>query len=177
MKLLVLVLALGLIAPASAAVYKTVRPDGSVTYSDQPPRDETAPHALPSLQMVPAENLAPAAPARQAASDSSPPSALYHSLAITQPEQNGTVRDTAGRVTVQVALDPPLDTKQGDYLIVYLDGQPAVQGGATSFTLDNIDRGTHTVEASVSSGPGHSLIRSAPVTFHVHRTTVNRPAR
>lgn len=178
MKLIALLLAFCLAVPASAAVYKTVRPDGSVVYSDQPPRDEAEPHRLPPLQMIPSENLAPATPPQDRGNnDKAPPAELYRSLAITQPHADGTVRDSAGQVVVQVALDPPLATEAGDQLIIHLDGQPVTQGNDTAYTLDNVDRGTHTVEASVSSGSGRILIRSPPVTFHVHRPSVNAPGR
>src|SRR3569623_1804134 len=146
MKMFALLLAFVIATPALAAVYKTVRPDGSVTYSDQPPRDEAQPHTLPPLQTIPAENLAPAAPA-----------------------------PNRSNIAVQVALDPPLVTKEGDYIVIALDGKPAAQGSGSGYTLTNIDRGTHTVEASVSSAAGQTLIRSAPVTFHLQRISANRP--
>lgn len=180
MKLISLLLVFCLATPASAAVYKTVRPDGSVVYSDQPPRNEAEPHPLPPLQMIPSESLAPA-PAPQERNDSktNTPAAAeaYRSLAILDPQADGTVRDASGQVVVQVALDPPLATEAGDRVIIYLDGEPLAQGTDTAYTLDNVDRGTHTVEASVSSGPGRVLIRSPAVTFHVQRTSVNAPAR
>lgn len=177
MKLLALLLAFSIATPALAAVYKTVRPDGSVVYSDQPPRDEAAPHPLPPLQMIPSESLAPATPPQDSGSNNAPPAELYRSLTIAQPEADGTVRDPAGHVVVQVALDPPLITKEGDFIVISLDGKPVAQGSGTTYTLDNVERGMHTVEASVSSGPGQILIRSPAVTFYVHRTSVNFPAR
>lgn len=180
MKLICLLLALWLATPALAAVYKTVRPDGSVVYSDQPPRDEAEPHRLPPLQMIPSESLAPAAPPQErnnSKNNTPAPAELYRSLAITQPQADGTVRDSSGQVVVQIALDPPLVTETGDQLTIYLDGQPVAQGTDTAYTLDNVDRGTHTVEASVGSGPGRILIRSPAVTFHVQRTSVNAPMR
>jgi len=38
---------------------------------------------------------------------------------------------------------------------------------ATSATLDNLDRGEHTLAAQVSDATGNTLITSAPVTFYV----------
>src|SRR3569832_1125564 len=154
MKLLALLLAFSITTPALAAVYKTVRPDGSVVYSDQPPRDEAAPHPLPPLQMIPSENLAPATPPQDRGINTAPPAELYHSLTIAQPVADGTVRDPAGHVVVQVALEPPHITKQGDYIIISLDGKPDTQDNGTTYTLAADERGTHTVAASVSSGPG-----------------------
>src|SRR3569833_1732173 len=177
MKLLALLLAFSITTPALAAVYKTVRPDGSVVYSDQPPRDEAAPHPLPSFLLFLFVFFVFVSSLQDRGINNAPPADLYRSLTIAQPEADGTVRDPAGHVVVQVALDPPLITKQGDYIIISLDGKPVAQGSGTTYTLDDVERGTHTVEASVSSGPGQILIRSPAVTFHIHRTSVNLPSR
>src|SRR3569832_1121086 len=98
MKLLALLLAFSITTPALAAVYKTVRPDGSVVYSDQPPRDEAAPHPLPPIQMIPSENLAPATPPQVRGINNTPPTKHNRSLTNTQPVADGTVRDPAGHV-------------------------------------------------------------------------------
>lgn len=168
MKLFILILSLVLAAPTSAAVYKTVRPDGSVVYSDQPPKNAAQPLHLPPLQMIPAESLAPATPPPEAAAE------VYQDLAIVLPENNGTIRDAIGQVPVQVALQPALLTKEGDIIVVYLDGQLAAQGSGTAFILNNVERGSHSLEAAVLSEKGQSLIRSSSITFFVHRPTLNQ---
>lgn len=177
MKPIVLLLALSLATPGFAAVYKTVRPDGTVVYSDQPPTEQAAPLNLPQLQLIPGENLAAPPTPRDRGINEEAPAELYRSLAIVEPEPDGTVRDTTGRVPVRIDLDPPLITKEGDYLILYLDGQPVAEGSTPQFTLEDVDRGTHRLEAAVSSAAGQTLIRSPAVTFHLHRTSVNLPAR
>src|SRR3569832_2710211 len=106
MKLLALLLAFSITTPALAAVYKTVRPDGSVVYSDQPPRDEAAPHPLPPLQMIPSEHLAPAPPPQDRGINNAPPAELYRSLKIAKTEADDTERNTAGQVEEQVTHDP-----------------------------------------------------------------------
>src|SRR3569832_2351200 len=142
MKLLALLLAFSITTPALAAVYKTVRPDGSVVYSDQPPRDEAAPHPLPPLQMIPSENLEPATPPQDRGINNAPPAELYRSLTIAQPEAAGTVRDPAGHVVVLVARDPPLITNQVDYIIISLVGKLIAHGSDNTYTLDDGERGT-----------------------------------
>lgn len=177
MKFLITLLSLCVACSASAAVYKIVRPDGTVVYSDQPPQDNARPHELPPLQTVPAESLAPTSPARPSSAPSEPAPALYKNLAIVVPEKEGTVRDGSGQISVQLALEPALMTNEGDYIVVYLDGKVAAQGSGTAFILGNVDRGSHTLEASVLSQGGETLIRSDAVTFFVHRPSVNMPAR
>ena len=52
MRLIIAILALSVTASATAAVYKWVQPDGSVTYSDRAPEGNTAPTELPQLQEI-----------------------------------------------------------------------------------------------------------------------------
>lgn len=175
-KLLILLLSFCLTCPALAAVYKSVRPDGTVVYSDQPPKENARPLDLPPLQTMPAENLAPTTPNPEPTSQPAAPPELYQSLNIVLPEPDSTVHD-AGQVSVQLALEPALSTKEGDYIEVFLDGKSVARGSGTAFILGNVERGSHTLEASVLSQAGQTLISSPAVTFFVHRPTVNRPGR
>src|SRR3569832_2467988 len=77
MKLLALLLAFSITTPALAAVYKTVRPDGSVVYSDLPPHNEATPHPKPPHQKKPTESLAPASPPQDRGIINAPPAELY----------------------------------------------------------------------------------------------------
>src|SRR3569833_4424043 len=136
MKMFALLLAFVIATPALAAVFKTVRPDGSVVYSDQPPRDEAQPHTLPPLQTIPAENLAPAAPPpNRSSSNNGPVAEIYQSLAIVQPEQDATLRDNPGNITVQVALAPPLVTLVGVFFVFVLVGLLVAFGCGCGFVL------------------------------------------
>src|SRR3569623_3310307 len=100
MKMFALLLTFVIATPALAAVFKTVRPDGSVVYSDQPPRDEAQPHTLPQLQTIPAENLAPSAPApKRSSSNNGPVAEIYHSLANVHPEQDAPHLDNPRNIT------------------------------------------------------------------------------
>src|SRR3569832_1281423 len=97
MKQHTLLLAFSITTPALAAVYKTVRPDGSVVYSDQPPRDEAAPHPLPPLQIIPSKNLTPTTPPQDRGINNAPPAGRGRGRAGARPGAGGAGRGPAGQ--------------------------------------------------------------------------------
>ena len=44
-------------------------------------------------------------------------------------------------------------------------------------TVQNIDRGSHEVAAVVVDARGQEVQRTAPITVHLQRTSLNQPAR
>lgn len=170
MKLPFIVVLLCLSASAAAAVYKSVLPDGTVVYSDRPPTDDATPAELPEIQFIPAPPP-PAVTEPAPAPDKTLKKNYYQRVEITSPAQDGTVRDNTGTVVVEIATEPGLLLRAGHYITVYLDGKLVAEETGTQATLHNIDRGTHTLNASVNSKQGESLITSPSVTFHLHRIT------
>jgi len=66
----------------------------------------------------------------------------YKELKIIDPENEGSVRDNEGRVSIVVALTPPL--AKGDKVVALIDGKPMGQPKAsTVINLTGLDRGTH----------------------------------
>ncbi len=171
MKVPFIILALILAVPASAAVYKSVLPDGRVIYSDQPPSENATPAQLPAIQLIPAAPIPPPAEPEEA-SEATKKTLAYRSIEIVSPAQDSTLRDNAGTVTIKVALDPPLIRKAGHQIAVYLDGVLVAEDSTDTITLDNVDRGTHTVNASVNSKQGQALLTSPTVTFHLQRISI-----
>lgn len=104
----------------------------------------------------------------QAASTEAPAPTRYSALSIVAPKKEQTIHDNTGKVPVEVALQPPLDTKAGHRLQAVVDG--SVLSGSwttTRFSLQQIDRGTHRLEVIVTDSAGKELARSAPVEFYV----------
>ena len=84
-----------------------------------------------------------------------------------------------GDVTVSVVIEPELNTENGDRLILIMGGKKAGDSSSKSFSLTNLDRGTHTIEVYVVNKGGKSLMESTPVSFTMKRTSIlntNRPA-
>jgi len=160
-------------AAHAAEVYKSVGPDGTVTYTDQPGPNRKKVH-LPEITIVPSPPPAP--DLQQGTNSGQNPSApasssVYDLFAIAHPEENQTIRDNTGNVAVRLDIRPAL--RKGDEIQVYLDGQAAGDPGtSTSRTLPNVDRGSHNVTAVVLDSKGEEVARAGPVTFFLHRASL-----
>ncbi|HET7921371.1 MAG TPA: DUF4124 domain-containing protein [Gammaproteobacteria bacterium] len=169
--LLVLALLPGLAGQADQ-VYKWVDAQGNVHYSDKP-----HPGAKKVQVVKPQSYAAPAPPAGNAETgDRRPPppekkAPRQYTLTISSPAQGATIRNTRS-VTVSVSVTPGL--AQGDVLIFSLDGNNrGPLHNTTSVTYDDVDRGAHTVTATLITAGGQT-IQATPVTFYLHQATVFR---
>ncbi|MBC7984820.1 MAG: DUF4124 domain-containing protein [Candidatus Obscuribacterales bacterium] len=164
-----------LVAPLGEGVAQTIwkwkDKNGVTHYSDQP-----GPNAVRvdlQVQTYQPEVNASAEPPRR----DSQPAATYTSLTITAPANDETIQGTGGQVSVQLQVDPGLQS--GHVLQVSFDGKNISGEGSTSlsYTLPEVERGSHTIQASVVAANGSTLISSNAVTFHVRAPSINRPAR
>lgn len=164
-----------------AEVYKSVAPDGSAVFTDKPhtngqaieiPKTQTYSSPKPSggkqTEGLPATNSKPA-PATLAgeAQDSIP------HLTITTPKQDEVIWSAEGSITVIIQMTPELDANEGHTATVLVDGKQATEASnAQQFILQEIDRGTHTLEAIIQDRNGAILSKSNPVTVHIKRPSV-----
>lgn len=151
-----------------AEVYKTVNEDGEVIFSDV--RSEGAEAVeLPGLTTYKPPPLT-RTPARRGASGETGDGSSYASLEVSSPLDDATIRDNQGNVTIALALEPELLTRSGHRIQYFLDGMPDgdPETGLTH-TYRNVDRGTHNLSAAVVDVDGLEIIRTAPVTIHLHR--------
>lgn len=176
-----LVLALiGLCLPllAAGAVYKSVGPDGTVTYTDRPPPGATE-IQLPKFP-TPAPLPAPATSTTTAPAPSAPPSGAqntapasfpgYSKLTLVTPAHDATVRENTGSIEVTLVSEPAWDPQWGHSIKVILDGKLLPDVYTTpKFQLNNADRGTHTLQVIVLDAKQNELISSQTVTFHMKR--------
>jgi len=157
----------------SAEVYKSVDAQGNVVYTDEPAGD-AKPVKLPPLSTVPAPSYKSAT---QSSADTDQPAAdNYQKIRIISPTHDATLRDNTGAVPVNVVVEPELNSVAGHRYRYYLDGQAQgkpTESGQVSF--ENLDRGSHTVEAAVVDSADRELIRSSSVQFFLHRQSVNFP--
>lgn len=163
-----------------AVICKTLDADGNVTYTDVPAA------ACPEVVKLPAASTYQPRPIEASAEEATETAAEpepfdgYRSIAITQPEKDGTVRSNEGEMTVTVALEPALQT--GHAIKLEIDGR-AVEGGFDGLAIDlsGVERGTHTLRATVVDGTGKDLIASQTVSFTMRKaglfdTAPPRPA-
>jgi hypothetical protein len=175
-------MALGLVAifasriPVDAAViYKWTDADGVIHFSDQ---------AVPGAEKILTSSgssvrggAAPTAASSTTASstDKPKPAALsFREFSIVSPASQETITGNQP-INVNLALEPPLKSNQS--LIWTLDGGAlSDQANATSFTLEDVPRGAHTIIATVEDQSGQSK-STEPVTFYVVRTNLLSPQR
>ncbi len=156
----------------SAETYRWVDENGVVNYSDRPhPGAERV-----DLQGLPTTQFArPGQPRRTRDTGQREAGQTYDSVTIQRPQPEETLWNLEGLLDVQIAVQPEI--APGHRLRLYLDGQPVsgVPDRATSFTIDRVYRGEHTLRAAVEDSGGRRLIESPTVRFIVQQTSVQNP--
>jgi hypothetical protein len=158
----------------SATVYKWVDENGVVHYSDQPHENaEQVQLKAPQTYTAPKTPVGPRQAPRQAPSR---PGAAYQSCAISEPA-NDQVFTNTDTVTAGVTVQPAV--RPGDTAVVTLDGQrvPGVPASGGQFTIQPVDRGTHSIQITVQDSSGATLCSSSAVTFHVQQPSLQSPTR
>ncbi len=156
---------------SAAEVYRYVDPERGVEYSDMP-RPGAERIVIPDPPTAPAPSPQTQAPLPLGNEISDPPigtARAYTTLAITDPVNDDTVRDNAGNLTVTTTLSPSLQAEFGHQVQLLLDGVMVASGTATHFSLTEVARGTHTLQAIVIGADGALLSQSAVSSFHLHR--------
>lgn len=153
----------------STTVYKTVNPDGSITYSDQPSgyaeKLEVQPVPTVPAIKVPRKTFS-------ASNKETKRSGTYTSLEILSPGHDTAFYSGNGDVNVSVLLEPALSN--GHQFQYSLDGRVVATQAASSLMLNTLDRGTHSVSVAVIDRES-KVVLSRSSTFTVHRPSVNRP--
>ena len=174
MRILALTIVVTLATGAAQAekVYKVIQPDGTVEFTDEPPPGAPA----TQITVEPLNTTPPLATPAQEAQARSSADEGYSKFSITSPENNAAIRDNAGTVNVDLALEPPL--RSGDSIDIMLNGQSVGGGKKTAITLSNMNRGSHSLQAVVKNGSGKVVARSNTVNFTLQRrSAILQPSR
>ena len=151
----------------AAPYYKYENEEGETAYSDDPPYAGAEVKNTPKLQTTPAVKYKPKPkpkPKQQIRETK------YLSFAISKPADNATIRNNPGNVSISLKLTPELNLQDGHTINIYLDGKLVKKRLKTlNITLDNVDRGSHSVKAEVRNKEGKILKSSASPRFHLHR--------
>lgn len=157
-------------AEEEGAIYRSVGEDGSIVFSDSPSpgaekvrvQETQTIDAPPPPTFVYERPQAPAAP--------------YSRVEIVEPANDAQIRENTGNINVSVVVEPG-GLGAGDRLVLLMDGQQVAegQGQQTSFSLENIDRGTHQLKAVVRGHDGKTVHSSPSVTFHMLRFREGAP--
>lgn len=153
-------------------VYKWTNEEGVVIYSDIP--QEGAERIR-----VDTGGRAPGSSADEEGGAQSGPgdeaeAVAYESLEITQPADDATVRSNEGTVTVSLSLSPTL--VEGHEVKIILDGTELEDGmKGTLFSLNNLNRGTHSLQTRIVDAQGTELISSNSINFHLRQASIIKP--
>lgn len=176
LKILVLLLSCFCVT-AYGQIYKVVDKDGNVTYTDQAPGDGSEPMKLPELSVVSTDYEAelstsevdPAVEEEEAEPTRRELRRLYRDFRISRPAPEETFWGTEN--TVVVGWESPEPLQEGMKVQFTIDGakQPASLENMMALTLD---RGAHTVSATLLDARGRPLATADTVTFYVHQQSV-----
>jgi hypothetical protein len=159
-----------------AAIYRSVDSEGNVVFTDQPDAN-AEPLKLPA---VPTYSPPPAA-ARATVkpnAEAEKAAAAYGRFAIESPEQGEALWENSGQVEVRLSLEPPLRNASGHRVLYYLDGKAEGDPvGALSKVFTNLDRGEHTVSATIVDADGQTVSSTGTVRFQLHRQSSLSPQR
>ena len=156
------------VTPLQAKIYKFVLPDGTVVYSDTPPEKGAREVELPPLQTFTPPPLPPSSPALTV----DEPAADYESFEVASPANDEAIRDNGGSVKVGLKIAPAL--RSGHEVEIFVDGTSVGRGRGSSATLTDVDRGSHSVYATIVDGEGKEVARTPSITFHLQRVHIRR---
>ena len=161
--------------PAAAAqIYRYVDEEGNVVFTNQPPSGKAAePVELPPINAVGGPDAAANPPGERPGPAEAPDP--YPGFRIVAPENDTSVRANNGNFTITLHADRPL--RPSDTVVLLFDGAEVARGATLSFAMQNVDRGTHTVQAKIVDEAGNELAVTEPITFTVQRVHVGGAAR
>lgn len=171
--LALMLMALTLLFPGAAmsdSIYRQVDEDGNVTYTDEPPDDESKPlelDPLPQMNIPSSDRSSRPSDDEQDESGNAEPEGSYKSLAIREPEHDSAFWRGGGEVTVRIHSEPKLS--EGHQYQLEFDGEAIEETRNTSITLENVDRGTHELTVHILDSSGEVIQSSDRTRFTLHR--------
>lgn len=159
--------------PVLAKLYKCKDAEGNTVYTDEPCADGKE-LKLPPLHTYTPVIIPPAFPTTNEADKKA---VTYESLKILEPGNDKPVYNNTGTVTVSYQLKPSLNTSLGHQFSIALDGKQLKTKGVTNqIQLQNLDRGSHSVQIFVVDKDNGILLSSPTVTFHLRQDSlINTP--
>lgn len=171
---LISLLSLVLVAAHAEEAWTWLDANGTRHYSDRPVDGATR------IELGPAQGFTPSQPVPARASGPEPraetPAAeRYTVFDVVSPEQQETLWNIQGNLSVRVDLQPGL--QPGHRVDVYVDGQRRnLNATSTQLVVPEVFRGMHSLQAVVVDADGNELARTQAVSFMVQQTSIVRPA-
>ena len=162
-----------------AAVYKHVDDEGNVIkYSDIPQYPGDKPINVPPPAMEFKSTTPPAATtfkpttsstSKKPESEQRKPVAAYVAVTIMNMEDDQAIRANGGIYQIKLASQPALDVAAGHRYAVLINGEVQQKSDTAEFQLENLERGTQSINAQVQDRDGTVFTSSSPITIHVLR--------
>ncbi|HXQ64347.1 MAG TPA: DUF4124 domain-containing protein [Steroidobacteraceae bacterium] len=162
---------IGVAARAETTLYKWVDQDGITHYSDRP-----APGAE-QVQIQNPQTYKGARPAAQAPRARNAKTVFkgYTRVEITYPADGETIANTGGTVAAVAAVEPAVQA--GHQLWFTLDGTRQTDPAQGLTATLQVERGTHSLEVTITDQSGHDILSSAPVSFIYRQNAAASPPR
>ncbi|MFT2090364.1 DUF4124 domain-containing protein [Paraglaciecola sp. 2405UD69-4] len=169
MKLLFVLGILLLCITASAnVIYKTVKEDGTVVYTDVPTNGATSVN-LSAVNSAVIPTLGNSNQSAQTVQPiNKPEKKIKYLVNILKPSAEQTIRNNAGEVSVKAQVTPKIT----GMFKLFLNNQFVSSNSNGAFTLENLNRGAHNIEVKFFNKSGKILASSEVQTFYLHKTSV-----
>ncbi len=148
--------------------------NGLQHFSDRPMPGAQRIDLVDVQTIVPGPTARAATPSPSSERASSEQATFYRVFKVISPSQQETLWNIEGNLNVQVELTPSL--RPGHHFDVYLSGQLIdLNVVSPQFTVPEVYRGLHSLQAVIVDASGQEVLRSLAVTFMVQQTSLLNP--
>jgi|AntDeeMetagen134_2_1112570.scaffolds.fasta_scaffold00088_15 hypothetical protein len=151
-------------------IYRHVDDQGNVTYSDEPPEKDSKPMELaplPEVSIPTPERPSSRRNTQEEDTEETQERERYKRVEIVEPEHDSAFWHGGGMVTIRARTEPRL-SKGHSYQLEF-DGERGDTNRSGRFSLNNVNRGTHTVVVHVLDSSGQVITSSDTTRFTLHR--------
>ena len=166
MKTIVFIVSLFIVNIVLADVYKYTNEQGKTSFSDAPVSGAKKIVVPPVMTYTPPPVVEKEIE-ETSTLDGTDVRVPYEQLIITAPQNQGTVRNNEGKLTVAYKIVPGLQA--GDKVELFVDG-----ARREGISVEGLVRGQHTVRIQAVNDAGDVQISSPAVTFHLHHQSAPR---
>lgn len=171
-----LLLAVGMPAAQSGAIYQTEDEHGNPMFTDEPPSDDAEVYLLGDINIVQPQPIAERAEVREPEEPDDHDEPGYEGIDIVFPPADEATRRVTGEVDVEVELAPAgIELAEGHRVRIEVSGETAMDesAAATTVTVGTLNPGPHDLRASVIDDAGNELVASEPLRFYLLRHSVD----
>ncbi len=163
MKYFVMLLLLAAQTVSAQTIYKIVKADGTVLYTDVPQEGAQAVELAGNTDNV--ANSLPVPDVKAPPQEKPKPD---YQVSITSPEPEASIRDNQGNFSISASVTPAY---KGRYRLTF-DGQALRMNNSGQFRLTGINRGAHTYHIDIIDNTGKTLASSPQQTLYLHQASV-----